>query len=377
MDHSRTFFVHSAEIEQYHYPPDSPFKTERAARTREVLSSMGYFSGVLVAPERATEEEMLWFHTRYYLDTIRRAAAGDVDPEALFVGLGTPETPVFRDLFDYASLACGGTLRAARLIIDGDADLVFNPSGGYHHALPEQAGGFCYINDVVLAGKLLNSAGKRVFCLDLDAHHGNGTQHAFYESAEVFTVSMHESGRTLYPWNGFETEIGAGAGTGYNVNVPCPPGTDDDAYRAAFVELVPSLIRAYQPDAILLEIGMDILSTDPLTHLGMTNNVLADVLPLVTQFEKPILAVGGGGYQPEDTARGWALSWATLCGLDLETDLYVGLGGTFMGTTEFNAGLRDMHSYRHGAERDQIYEELGRAVSHIKKHVFPVHGITE
>jgi len=375
LDRSRAFFIHSDEIERYHYPADCPFKTERAAMALSVLRAMGYPTGTLAPPVAATEDQMQRFHSAHYLEVLRKAAGGTLDTEGLFMGLGTPETPIFRDLYTYASLATGGSLAGAQLIIDGRADLAFNPSGGYHHALPEKAGGFCYVNDMVLACDMLMSAGRRVFCLDLDAHHGNGQQAAFYSTDRVFTVSFHEDGRTLYPWGGFAEETGEGPGKGFNVNVPLPAGSDDEAFLLAFRELVPSLLKAYDPDAVVLEIGMDILATDPLTHLAMTNNAIADALPLVTQFGKPLLVTGGGGYNPDRSARGWALAWATLCGVDTETDRYVGLGGTFLGSSENGGSLRDMQGFRSGEEKRRIMEELGRTVSYVKEHVFPVHGI--
>lgn len=375
MDMSKAFFVHSDTIEQHHYPPDCPFKTERAGQTLRILRSMGYHTGELAAPRAADDEELTAFHTQHYIEILARAVAGDLDAEGLFMGLGTPETPVFKDLVSYSRLAVGGSLVAADLILSGAATVVFNPSGGFHHALPEMAGGFCYLNDVVLALKRLSNAGRRVLCLDIDAHHGNGQQFAFYDSPAVFTISTHESGKTLYPWGGWVDEIGDGDGRGYNVNVPLPAGTDDEIYGLVFKEIVPPLIKAYAPDVIMLEIGMDILATDPLTHLGMTNNAVADAIPLLTQFQVPLLVTGGGGYQPDDTARGWALAWTALCGIDIETDLYIGLGGTFLGSTEWKAGLRDKQSFRRGDEKRAIVDELEQTVTSIKRNVFPIHGI--
>lgn len=372
-------FVHSPDLEQYHYPASSPFKTERAARAKAFLSSMGYFEGRdrrEEPPREATLSELTRFHSPEYLAILERAAGGQIDETSLFAGIGTADTPVFNDMYHYPVLASGATIRAAELICDGEARIAFNPSGGYHHADAASAGGFCYLNDVVMGALTLAENGKRVFVLDIDAHHGNGTQAAFYDRSDIFTVSLHESGKTIYPWGGFENEIGTGAGLGYNVNLPFPAGTDDDTYYAAFREIVPPLIRAYAPDVIMLEIGMDILSVDPLTHLGMTNNVIADIIPLLLQFQKPILAVGGGGYSPEDTARGWALAWCTLCGIDLETDRYIGMGGMFLGSSEWDAGLRDMRIYTMGEQRNAIVEEVSATIETVRSAVFPLHGLT-
>jgi acetoin utilization protein AcuC len=371
-------FIHSDAIERYHYPADCPFKTERAAMTRTVLRSMGLYlcDGVReAAPRPATEQELLLFHTPEYLDALRRISKNDLRPNDLFLGIGTPETPVFADLYPYAELAAGATLAAADCITSDRMDFAFNPSGGYHHAFAAQAGGFCYINDVVLACKVLKAKGKRVFCLDLDAHHGNGTQAAFYNDPDVFTVSFHESGKTLFPWGGFENEIGEGPGAGYNVNVPLPAHTDDDAFVFAFWEIVPQLLHAYKPDVIVLEIGMDILSVDPLTHLSMTNNAFADTLPFLVKCGIPLLVVGGGGYNPEHTSRGWALAWTILCGNEPDASDTIGMGGVFLGNTEWGAGLRDQHIYTRGEEKGVVRAAVEETVEMIKKLVFKRHKL--
>ena len=371
----RAAVLHSSELASYHYPADCPFKTERAAEMLRILSSSDddFFS--VVAPRSASREELMEYHTGTYLDVLERVSGGTFTADDLFFGLGTPDTPVFHDLYPYASLAAGAGLTATELLLSGEYHYCFSPSGGYHHAYADKAGGFCYINDMVLACKKLALAGKRVFCLDLDAHHGNGTQAAFYSDPRVFTVSFHESGKTLFPWAGFEDEIGEGEGRGFNVNLSLPAGTDDDAYTRVFPQVVPPLISAFNPDFIVLEIGMDILSVDPLTHLSMTNNAIADVLPQLRAIGIPVLMVGGGGYNPTATARGWALCWQTVCGMATDTDLTIGMGGMFLGNAEWNGGLRDMRSYARGDEKHAIDEQLQRSVDTIRKTVFPLHGI--
>lgn len=378
MKSPRAAFIHSKEIEKYHYPQDCPFKTERAQRTKSILSSMGYYTGqgrIEVSPEPSTEGDLLLFHTKDYLDVLKRVSRGRVNSQDLFMGFGTDDSPIFPDLYEYSILACGGSITAAKLIIENKVDIVFNPNGGFHHALPDKAGGFCYINDVVMACKTLLNNGKKVLCLDLDAHHGNGTQHGFYNSSQVFTISFHESGKTLYPWGGGEYEIGEGEGKGFNVNMPFHAGTDDDTYIKAFKTLVPPLIDAFNPDVIVLLIGMDILSVDPLTHFRMTNNAIADIIPLITAYNKPIIALGAGGYSPEDTARGWALCWTALCNIELEEDLSIGMGGVFLGSAEWNAGLRDKHIYLQGEVRDIVDSESENKIAILKKTLFPLYRI--
>ncbi len=367
-------FIYSPEIAAYRYPTDCPFKTERGSLCRNILLSSGSPFFYEESPRNAGETELLTFHTIEYIRMLQRISGGDLRPEDLFCGVGTAETPVFPDLFSYAVMAAGGSIRAAELLLKEQAFRCFNPWGGFHHAFSDRAGGFCYINDVVLACIFLRNAGKRVFCLDLDAHHGNGTQSAFYDDPSVFTVSFHESGKTLYPWSGFEDEIGEGKGKGYNVNVPLPAGTDDDSFIHVFRQVVPPLINAFQPDFIVLEIGMDILSVDPLTHLNMTNNAIADTIPIIRDISVPVLMLGGGGYNPEATARGWALAWQVLCDAEKEADLTVGMGGVFLGNAEVGS-LRDMRSYMSGAEKLSINEELKKTTDYICEKVFPIHGI--
>ena len=374
----RAAFIYSDEIGKYHYPEDCLFKTERAQRTKSILSSMGYYTGegrFEVSPKPSSEDDLLLFHTKDYLEVLKRVSRGRVNSQDLFMGLGTDDSPIFPDLYEYSILASGGSITAVKLILDNKVDIVFNPNGGFHHALPDKAGGFCYINDVVMAGKTLANNGKRVLCLDLDAHHGNGTQLGFYNSSQVFTISFHESGKTLYPWGGGEYEIGEGEGKGFNVNMPLHAGTDDDTYLNAFKMLVPVLIDAFNPDVIILLIGMDILSVDPLTHFRMTNNAIADIIPLITAYNKPILALGAGGYSLEDTARGWALCWTALCNIKLEEDLSIGMGGVFLGSAEWDAGLRDKHIYMQGEAKDIVASEVESKIAIIKKTVFPLHGI--
>jgi acetoin utilization protein AcuC len=291
------------------------------------------------------------------------------------MGIGTADCPIFPDLYSYASLAAGGTLTAVNLILQNKAEILFNPSGGFHHAFPQKAGGFCYINDVVLGALALRKAGLKVFCLDLDAHHGDGTQHAFYHDNDVFTVSLHESGETLFPFGGFVYETGEGAGKGFNVNMPLPAGTDDEAYFFAFQNIAPPQLAAYKPDVIILEIGMDILSVDPLTHLNLTNNILSDILPALMDTKLPLLLLGGGGYNLEATARGWALAWATLCHIEPDNDMWMGMGGVFLGSSEWSAGLRDMHVYTTGAEKTKILKQINQTLDYIKKNIFPIHHI--
>ena len=374
----RAAFLHSQEMETFSYPRDCPFRTDRAARTRSILASFGLLTGTHrreVAPRPAGREVLETFHIPEYLDALQDAAAGHLTIEALHMGIGTADCPVFRGMYAYADLACGATVQGADLLLAGEVDVAFNPSGGYHHAHAERAAGFCYLNDVVLGCDRLARAGRRVLFLDVDAHHSDGVQEAFYARDDVMVISLHQNGKTLFPGTGFEEDIGTGQGEGYSVNLPLPPGTYDEAYLRVVREVVLPLIGAYKPDVIALEVGMDCLVGDPLVNLSLTNNAYADVVHAVRAFGRPILAVGGGGYHADNTARGWALVWSVLCGDDDTQDLMAGLGGVLLESTDHVAGLRDRAQVVEPGVRKRVDAELDAAVRKVKQCVFKYHGL--
>jgi acetoin utilization protein AcuC len=240
--------------------------------------------------------------------------------------------------------------------LSGEADVAFNPSGGFHHAGPQRASGFCYINDVVLACMILAEEGKRVLYLDVDVHHGDGVAYAFYERRDVMTISLHQNPRTLFPGTGFENEIGSGEGEGYCVNIPLPIGTFDEAYMKAFGELALPLIGAFKPDVFVFELGADALADDPLANLSLTNNVYAEVIGHLLSFGKPILAAGGGGYNVDNTVRAWALAWSIFAG-------------------EEKKSLRDKAAAVSEPQHEAVMPAIENTIEIIKATVFPIHGL--
>lgn len=370
-------FVYSPELENHGYPSECPFNSRRPGLTRKTAFNMGLLTGpdrreVALAP--LTRAELEWFHTPAYLDALRRAGEGDLSPEAFAMGIGTPDCPVFKGMYDYVSLAAGGTMTGARLILKGETGVAFNPAGGFHHAMPGNCAGFCFINDVVLAATELARAGRRVAFLDIDVHHCDGVQHAFYRRKDVMTVSLHENGKTLFPGTGFESEIGEGEGRGYSVNIPLPVGTYDGAYLRAFEQAALPVIKAFNPDVMMVEIGMDTLAGDPLAHLHLTNNVVVEVLERVLALGKPVLATGGGGYHIENTVRGWTLAWSTLCG-ESSDDMMMGLGGVMLENTDWAGGLRDRVLLSDAGRRGNVDREVDATITRIREFVFPIHGL--
>ncbi len=371
-------FIYSSEFEKYLYPPEHPFNTVRAKRVRDIISSMGLLSGSggsEVAPVAAERIVLKKFHSARYLHALKTAAAGRWSADALAMGIGSPDCPIFKGLYEYAVLAAGGTLTAAKMILSGETGLAFNPSGGYHHAGPELAAGFCYINDMALACIVLAEQAKRVLYLDVDVHHGDGVANAFYDRSDVMTISFHQNPKTLFPGTGFENEIGTGEGKGYCVNVPLPVGTYDQAYMKAFEAIALPLMTAYNPDVIVFELGADALAGDPLANLNLTNNVYAKIINHLMGFGKPILATGGGGYNVENTVRAWALAWSIFCGADQGEDMSHAMGGVFLESTEWQAGLRDRALAVAEQQRNAVEPAIETVVRNIKESVFPIHGL--
>ena len=371
-------FIYSSEFEKYLYPPEHPFNTVRAKRVRDIVSSMGLLSGSggsEVAPVAAERIVLKKFHSARYLHALKTAAGGRWNADALAMGIGSQDCPIFKGLYEYAVLAAGGTLTAAKMILSGETGLAFNPSGGYHHAGPELAAGFCYINDMALACIVLAEQAKRVLYLDVDVHHGDGVANAFYDRSDVMTISFHQNPKTLFPGTGFENEIGTGEGKGYCVNVPLPVGTYDQAYMKAFEAIALPLMTAYNPDVIVFELGADALAGDPLANLNLTNNVYAKIINHLMGFGKPILATGGGGYNVENTVRAWALAWSIFCGADQGEDMSHAMGGVFLESTEWQAGLRDRALAVAEQQRNAVEPAIETVVRNIKESVFPIHGL--
>lgn len=374
----RAAFIYSPQLEKYPYPPDCPFNTSRAGKTRKILNSMGLLSGrdrIEAAPVRADRISLKKFHSARYLHALQTAAGSHWDIEALKMGIGTADCPIFKGMYDYAVWATGATLTGAKLILAGEVDAAFNPSGGFHHAGPECAAGFCYVNDVAIACIMLAEQKKRVLYLDIDVHYSDGVSYAFYARSDVMTISFHETGRSLFPGTGFEDEIGTGEGKGYCVNVPLPVGTFDYAYTKAFTSLAMPLIGVYNPDVIVFELGADALAGDPLAHLYLTNNVYVEIINSLLSFNKPILMTGGGGYNINNTVRAWALAWTVLCGADDGPDMSIGAGGVMLESTDWQGGLRDRELVINTQQREMVTPAVEAVIKAVKANVFPLHGL--
>jgi len=372
--------MYSSDLTQHEYKPSHPFKPMRAKLMYELLNRYGLLSGenqVIVEPRLMDEELLYLFHTREYIELLKKGEKGEFSVEMLYAGLGTDDNPLFRTMYRYALSASSATVQGTTMLYRGDARFVFNPFGGFHHAGKSRAEGFCYVNDIAIAITWLVNAGQKVAYIDIDAHHGNGVQEAFYETNRVLNLSLHESGKTLYPGSGFEGEMGAGEGIGYNVNIPLLAGTDDEVYLLACEAIVPPLVKSFRPDIVVACIGCDTHWQDPLTHLNLTSNGYKKVISIINALSPKILALGSGGYNVHKTAALWTLAWAEFSGLQ-PCDLYLGQVGGMMYGPEAGVGQLDEPPFIvRGQEKEHCTDHTLRVIDFVKDNVFPLHGIKD
>lgn len=368
--------IYSDSLATAEYSPSHPFKPLRAKLFLELLNRYYLQDDFKVARPEPLKEELLYlFHDRGYIDLLKKGDRGEFTPEMLHAGLGTGDNPVFRGMFELALTIAGGTYAGAMMLLRGEARAVFDPISGLHHAEKDRAMGFCYVNDIAIAITELVRNGQKVAYVDIDAHHGNGVQKAFYATDRVLTVSLHESGETLFPGTGYENEIGIDKGRGFNVNIPFHAGTDDEVYLFAFEEIVPPLIERFQPDLVFMQIGGDSHKDDPLAHLNMTSNGYKKVVSRVNQLAPGIMAMGGGGYNVFKTAALWAVDWSALVGIEPE-DKFTGLVGGMMYGPETEAGsLQDPPFVLEGPQKEACFTYAERVVRYLKQTVFPIHGL--
>ncbi|KDD73808.1 histone deacetylase, partial [Helicosporidium sp. ATCC 50920] len=234
--------------------------------------------------------------------------------------VGEADCPVFDGMFDYFRQYTGGSVGGASLINQGEADLVMNWSGGMHHAKKGEASGFCYINDIVLAILELLREHARVLYVDIDIHHGDGVEEAFYTTDRVMTVSFHKYG-DFFPGTGALGDVGFGAGKHYAVNVPLGDGMDDESYKYVFEPVMSKVMEMYQPGAIVICAGADSLSGDKLGCFNLSLQGHSACIEFLARFGVPMLVVGGGGYTLRNVARCWCYETGRLLGEDLEDEL--------------------------------------------------------
>ena len=371
----RALFVYDDRMSAHVLSDTHPMKPVRLQYTHRLLDSYGAFlpQHSNVAPAReVTKDELRWFHTDQYIDGVEDISADRPEASPSAFNFGPGDNPAYPGIYEAAVLSTGASMVAAEALVAGEVNAAFNVSGGLHHAMPDHAYGFCVFNDPVIAIHRFLQEGMRVAYVDIDCHHGDGVQHAFYSTDRVLTISLHESGAFLFPGTGFVQETGAGVGRGYSVNVPLYPYTSDDVYLWAFRQTVVPLLEAFRPDVLVTQLGIDSHYRDPITHLALTVQGFAAAVSEFAQFAPDRwLALGGGGYDLQAVARAWTLAYGVLSGQNFDDRI----------PTEYSAehgvdALRDPDDLR---LTDQILADSRQfaeaSVQSVQRLIFPTHNI--
>ena len=371
-------FMYSPELTRNILREDHVLRPMRLRLVYELLQAYGVFErpdAVVIEPRVATDLELMSFHGRDYVESVQAFSRGeDLHRQNRYGFSDWGDNPISEGMYDAAALAAGASLVAAETVWNGEADAVFNAGGGYHHAGPDFASGFCVFNDVVIAIlRLLALGAERVAYVDIDAHHGDGVQNAFYSSNHVLTISIHQSGQTLFPGTGETAEMGEEPGVGYAVNVPLAPGTHNAAYAHVIENAVAPLIRAFNPDVLVTQQGIDTHIDDPLTHLRLTSEGhTSAVAKLGSLSPGKWLAMGGGGYDLSAVARCWAMDYAVMAGAELPDDIPP--------SYQENYGLKQLRDDPAPdlleADDARVWREAEESVRRVRELIFPVHGIT-
>ncbi|MRH42832.1 acetoin utilization protein AcuC [Aquibacillus halophilus] len=314
-------FVYSKDFEKYRFSADHPFNQIRVAMTKDLLEMENTLNqSQILMPRKATDEELMLFHDPSYIDAVKRASVDELtDDDELKYGLGTEDTPIFPNMHDAASLLVGATLTAVDSVLEGKSKHALNLGGGLHHGFERKASGFCIYNDGAIAIKYIREKyNLRVLYVDTDAHHGDGVQWAFYDDSEVCTLSIHETGRYLFPGTGNTNERGLKSGYGYSFNLPIDAFTEDESFIDVYESSFREVMEYFKPDVIVTQNGADAHCLDPLTHLSSTMKTF-EYIPLLAHelahkyCNGKWIALGGGGYDIwRVVPRAWAQIWNVM-----------------------------------------------------------------
>ena len=298
-DQPKIAFAYSEELSQYQLSPEHPLRPIRLKHMHELMKATGLMNLANIAsvqPRLATRDEIESAHDLDYVSNVSAVSNGSVLPDSSKYGLGTPDNPIWKGMYDNTALCVGTPLTASELVMSGRANIAFAPAGGvHHHAMRRYASGFGVFNDAVIAMNTMIKSGLRIAYVDIDCHHGDGVQAGYYDSDQVLTISIHESGQWLFPGTGHVQEIGENNGLGYSVNIPLAPYTQDTEWHAAFDELITPLIKTFKPDVLFTQLGIDTHFQDPLTHMSLTTQ----------GFNLAVKKAGQIRFRNRQMGRGW------------------------------------------------------------------------
>ncbi|WP_026552088.1 acetoin utilization protein AcuC [Arthrobacter sp. H20] len=374
----------------YNFGPTHPMNPERLALTARLASDLGLFNSqgvVTTEPFVATDVELGTVHSGDYIAAVRTASSNpeQADPA---VGLGTPDNPAFAGMHEASARLVGGSLAAADDVLSGRAVHAVNFGGGMHHAGRSAASGFCIYNDAAAAiQRLLDKGTQRVLYIDVDAHHGDGTQSIFWDEPRVMTISLHETGMSLFPGTGFANETGGAGAEGSAVNVALPTLAGDGALLRAFHAVVPPLAEAFQPEVILSQHGCDSHIDDHLTNLRISIDAQREMASSIRDLASRLcegrwIATGGGGYNLTSVVpRAWSTLIAVAAGVAIGPQTAVPESwrayvlehyGTEAPRLMGDGADTWWRSWEVGYDPN---DDLDRTVMATRKAVFPLHGL--
>lgn len=319
----RVAYFYDADVGNYAYGAGHPMKPHRIRMAHSLIMNYGLYKKMeIYRAKPATKEEMCQFHTDEYVDFLSRVTPDNLDlfqKEQAKFNVGE-DCPVFDGLFEYCGISGGGSMEGAARLNRGKCDVAINYAGGLHHAKKSEASGFCYLNDIVLGIIELLRYHPRVLYIDIDVHHGDGVEEAFYTTDRVMTCSFHKYGE-FFPGTGDIRDVGVSKGKYHAINVPLRDGIDDATYKSIFEPVIKHIVDWYQPSAIVLQCGGDSLSGDRLGCFNLSMNGHANCVNFVKSFNLPLMVVGGGGYTMRNVARTWAYETGILNNEVLGPDL--------------------------------------------------------
>ena len=316
--------VYGDELMKHHLSDTHPLQPIRVKLTMELISSTGLIEHChLVPPRSATDEELGLVHSPEYIDLVKqlsdpRQRAKVPRQRIIESGFDSADNPISGELHEGTALVAGATMVAAEAVASGAALHAFSPSGGLHHAHRSRASGFCTYDDPAIACQWLKQHGHRVAYVDVDVHHGDGVEEIFYNDPDVLTISLHESGRYLFPGTGFPQDAGAGKGKGGAANLPFIPFTWDEPWLEGFDRVVPKLLRKFKPTVLVTQDGCDTHYLDPLAHLAGTTRIWPHVGRVFHELAHELcegrwVALGGGGYAVREVVpRAWTIFFAEM-----------------------------------------------------------------
>ena len=311
----RVSYFYDPDVGNFHYGSGHPMKPHRLSLTHDLVINYELFKKMEVyRPYHASVHDMCRFHSEDYIKFLQRVTAKNVHEFAgslsrFSVG---EDCPVFPGIFEFCSIYTGASLEGAVKLNQKACDIAINWAGGLHHAKKFEASGFCYVNDIVIAILELLKYHPRVLYIDIDIHHGDGVQEAFYLTDRVMTLSFHKYGNMFFPGTGDMYEAGADDGKFYSLNVPLKDGIDDQGYIQLFKPTVEAVIDRYRPTCIVLQCGADSLALDRLGCFNLNIKGHGECVRFVSSFNIPMLVLGGGGYTIRNVARCWTYETSIL-----------------------------------------------------------------